>query len=106
MTKVCFLGCPISECTLCNSSLTNCQNCSNGFYLYENQCLACQNACKTCDGPTNNDCNSCSSGYYSSPASPNICQDSCSIRYFPDIESSTCFGIIILLFPSIYNLIV
>ena len=72
----------------------SCQSCSNGFYIYGDACLVCQNACKTCDGPTNNDCNSCSPGYYSSPASPNICQESCSMGYYPDVDSSTCFGII------------
>ena len=87
-----FLDCP-SECTICNNP-TSCQSCQNGFYLYESRCFTCQNTCKTCDGPTNTDCNSCSSGYYSSLISPYNCQDSCSIGYYPDIEASTCFGII------------
>ena len=89
-----FVDCP-KECKTCNNS-TSCQSCSNGFYLYEDTCLTCQNTCKTCDGPTNTDCNSCNSGYYFSPANPNISQASCPIGYYPDIESSTCFGIILL----------
>ena len=88
-----FLGCP-SECIICNN-LISCQSCQNGFYLYGDTCVVCQQTCKTCYGPMNNDCNSCSSGYYSLPASPNICQETCPIGYYPDTVSSTCFGIIL-----------
>ena len=91
-----LLGCP-SECTICENP-SSCQSCSDGFYLNGDICLICQNACKTCYGPTNNDCNSCSSGCYSSPISPHVCQETCPIGYYPNTLLLTCIGIIIALF--------
>ena len=86
--KVTLLGCP-SECKICDNQ-TSCKSCQDGFFLNQDKCLQCLNACKTCNGPTSNDCESCNSGYFSSLAIPNLCQDSCTIGYYPDIILSTC----------------
>jgi hypothetical protein len=39
------------------------EECPDGYYTYNQQCLPCHPICKTCKGPSEDDCKSCSKGF-------------------------------------------
>ncbi|KAL4438443.1 hypothetical protein ABPG74_009482 [Tetrahymena malaccensis] len=54
--------CPLG-CSQCDSTLKNCQNCIDGYYLQGNSCLKCDSNCKTCINSSKN-CLTCQNNLY------------------------------------------
>jgi hypothetical protein len=57
-----------TSCLTCLNSLyllnDQCvEECPDGYYTYNQQCLSCHSICKTCKGPSEDDCKSCSKGF-------------------------------------------
>ncbi|KAL4482918.1 hypothetical protein ABPG74_018944 [Tetrahymena malaccensis] len=50
--------------TLKSLGENNCHSCKQGYFLQGTQCFKCNQACKECTGPTDQDCKSCSQSYF------------------------------------------
>ena len=57
----CLESCPNSTFVLGRECYSECPE---GYYSSESACETCNEACKTCTGPTSKDCSTCNSNYY------------------------------------------
>lgn len=85
-----------SNCLAClASSLSTCTECSNGFYLKDNQCVQCSGNCAACVSDVS--CSRCNNGYFLVPASDalqtgtcQVCDPSCLTCADTSITCLTC----------------
>lgn len=97
----CSYGCVSSaSCSLCNdpnclkcSSFSNCDQCSPGYALYNNnsECIGCHLTCEECTNYTYSGCLTCSSGYlYYNDLSRCLPSFLCPTNYAQDPLSQAC----------------
>jgi proprotein convertase subtilisin/kexin type 5 len=58
----------LKNCLTCIDQLVLLNNqcveeCPDGYYLYNRECLKCHPICNNCKGPSEDDCKSCSKGF-------------------------------------------
>ncbi|KAL4456738.1 hypothetical protein ABPG73_014764 [Tetrahymena malaccensis] len=73
-------------CQTCKDGV-NCLTCVQGYYLIENQCYACHNSCKTCNGPNQINCITCKDDLYYQQ-STSLCTKTCKSNEY--IQNQMC----------------
>ena len=75
----------IENCRIQNGS--ECTNCSDGYYLYLNECHKCDPSCDGCFNEGNNNCINCKEGFFKHNGNCISCDSSCRTC---EIESTHC----------------
>ncbi|KAL4477517.1 hypothetical protein ABPG74_002667, partial [Tetrahymena malaccensis] len=82
--------CCTDFCLVCSwtDNIQKCQ-CGKGFFKKDNLCIKCNEACKECVGPTDQDCKSCNQFYFQiDKSSPKRCLKCPNKQYLKSSESN------------------